>query len=83
MNKIKSGIFPKLYYASETDYLFFEGDYLPVGYAKAALIFTFIFSGIGTLIWRKQLDDDISKMQKYPRTILFIEAETLLIRLSR
>ena len=83
MNKIKSGIFPKLYYASETDYLFFEGDYLPVGYAQAALIFTFIFSGIGTLIWRKQLDDDISKMQKYPRTILFIEAETLLIRLSR
>ena len=62
LNKIKSGIFPKLYYASETDYLFFEGDYLPVGYAKVALIFTFIFSGIGTLIWRKQLDDDISKM---------------------
>ena len=62
LNKIKSGIFPKLYYASETDYLFFEGDYLPVGYAQAALIFTFIFSGIGTLIWRKQLDDDISKM---------------------
>ena len=79
----KNPIFPKLYYASETDYLFFEGDYLPVGYAQAALIFTFIFSGIGTLIWRKQLDDDISKMQKYPRTILFIEAETLLIRLSR
>jgi len=62
LDKIKSGDFPKLYYSSKTDYLFFEGDYLPVGYAQAALIFTFIFSGIGTLIWRKQLDDDISKM---------------------
>ena len=62
LDKIKSGYFPKLYYSSKTDYLFFEGDYLPVGYAQAALIFTFIFSGIGTLIWRKQLDDDISKM---------------------
>lgn len=62
LNKIKSGIFPKLYYASETDYLFFEGDYLPVGYAEAVLIFTLIFSVGGAFIWRKQLDDDISKM---------------------
>ena len=44
LDKIKSGYFPKLYYSSKTDYLFFEGDYLPVGYAQAALIFTFIFS---------------------------------------
>ena len=36
LNKIKSGIFPKLYYASETDYLFFEGDYLPVCTLSAA-----------------------------------------------
>lgn len=62
LDKIKPGDFPKLYYSSKTDYLFFEGDYLPIGYAQAALIFTFIFSGIGTFIWRKQLDDDISKM---------------------
>lgn len=33
LNKIMSGNFPKLYYTSETDYLFFEGDYLPIGYA--------------------------------------------------
>ena len=54
LDKIKSGDFPKLYYSSETDYLFFEGDYLPVGYAKAALLFTIIFTIIGTLIWRKE-----------------------------
>lgn len=60
--KIKSGDFPKLYYSSKTDYLFFEGDYLPVGYAKAALLFTIIFPVIGTLIWRKELDNDIRTM---------------------
>ena len=62
LNKIKSGNFPKLYYASETDYLFFEGDYFPVGYAEATLIFTLIFPAAGAFIWRKQLDEDISKM---------------------
>lgn len=62
LNKIKSGDFPKLYYAPETDYLFFEGDYLPVGYAQATLLFTIFFTVLGVLIWRKQLDDDISKM---------------------
>ena len=45
-----------------TDYLFFEGDYLPVGYAKAALLFTFVFPIIGTLIWRKELNNDIRTM---------------------
>lgn len=60
--KIKSGNFPKLYYSSKTDYLFFEGDYLPVGYAKAALLFSIIFPVIGTLIWRKELDNDIRTM---------------------
>ena len=63
MDKIKSGDFPKLYYSSKTDYLFFEGDYLPVGYAKAALLFTFVFPIIGTLIWRKELNNDIRTMQ--------------------
>lgn len=62
MNKIKSGDFPKLYYSSKTDYLFFEGDYLPVGYAQATLLFTIILSAIGTLIWRKELDNDIRTM---------------------
>ena len=62
LDKIKSGDFPKLYYSSETDYLFFEGDYLPVGYAKAALLFTIIFTIIGTLIWRKELNNDIRTM---------------------
>ena len=51
-----------LYYSSKTDYLFFEGDYLPVGYAKAALLFTFVFPIIGTLIWRKELNNDIRTM---------------------
>ena len=60
--EIKSGDFPKLYYSSKTDYLFFEGDYLPVGYAKAALLFSIIFPVIGTLIWRKELDNDIRTM---------------------
>lgn len=62
LDKIKSGKFPKLYYSSKTDYLFFEGDYLPVGYAKATLIFTIIFPIIGTIIWRKELDNDIRTM---------------------
>ena len=62
LNKIKSGDFPKLYYSSKTDYLFFEGDYLPVGYAQATLLFTIILSAIGTLIWRKELDNDIRTM---------------------
>ena len=62
LDKIKSGYFPKLYYSSKTDYLFFEGDYLPVGYAKAALLFTIIFPFIGTLIWRKELNNDIRTM---------------------
>ena len=62
LDKIKSGDFPKLYYSSETDYLFFEGDYLPVGYAEAALLFTIIFTIIGTLIWRKELNNDIRTM---------------------
>lgn len=62
LDKIKSGDFPKLYYSSKTDYLFFEGDYLPVGYAKAALLFTFVFPIIGTLIWRKELNNDIRTM---------------------
>ena len=53
---------PKLYYSSKTDYLFFEGDYLPVGYAQAALLFTFVFPIIGTLIWRKELNNDIRTM---------------------
>lgn len=42
--------------------IFFEGDYLPVGYAKAALLFTIIFTIIGTLIWRKELNNDIRTM---------------------
>lgn len=58
LNKIKFGRFPKL----KTDYLFFEGDYLPVGYAQATLLFTIILSAIGTLIWRKELDNDIRTM---------------------
>lgn len=62
LDKIKSGDFPKLYYSSKTDYLFFEGDYLPAGYAKAALLFTILFPVIGTLIWRKELDNDIRTM---------------------
>lgn len=62
LNKIKEGDFPKLYYAPETDYLFFEGDYLPVGYAEAVLMFTIFFTVAGVLIWRKQLDDDIGAM---------------------
>ena len=62
LDKIKSGYFPKLYYSSKTDYLFFEGDYLPVGYAKAALLFTIIFPFIDTLIWRKELNNDIRTM---------------------
>lgn len=62
LDKIKSGDFPKLYYSSKNDYLFFEGDYLPVGYAKSALLFTILFPVIGTLIWRKELDNDIRTM---------------------
>ena len=62
LNKIKSGDFPKLYYSSKTDYLFFEGDYLPAGYAQATLLFTIILPTIGTLIWRKELDNDIRTM---------------------
>lgn len=62
LDKIKSGNFPKLYYASETDYLFFEGDYLPVGYAVAALLFSIIIPLVGSLIWRKELDNDIRTM---------------------
>lgn len=62
LDRIKSGDFPKLYYSSKTDYLFFEGDYLPVGYAKAALLFTILFPVIGILIWRKELDNDIRAM---------------------
>ncbi len=62
LDKIKSGDFPKLYYSSKNDYLFFEGDYLPVGYAQAALLFTFVFPIIGTLIWRKELNNDIRTM---------------------
>ena len=62
LNKIKSGDFPKLYYSSKTDYLFFEGDYLPVGYAQATLLFSIILPTIGTLIWRKELDNDIRTM---------------------
>lgn len=62
LDRIKSGDFPKLYYSSKTDYLFFEGDYLPVGYAKAALLFTIIIPVIGILIWRKELDNDIRTM---------------------
>ena len=61
-NKIKSGDIPKLYYSSKTDYLFFEGDYLPVGYAQVSLFFTVFFTVAGTLIWRKELDDDIRTM---------------------
>lgn len=62
LERIKSGDFPKLYYYSKTDYLFFEGDYLPVGYAKVALLFTILFPVIGILIWRKELDNDIRTM---------------------
>lgn len=62
LNRVKSGSFPKLYYSSKTDYLFFEGDYLPVGYAKAALLFTIVFPTIGVLFWRKELDNDIRTM---------------------
>ena len=62
LDKIKTGNNPNLYYISKADYLFFEGDYLPVGYAKAALLFTILFPVIGTLIWRKELDNDIRTM---------------------
>ena len=44
MDKIKAGEIPKLYYSSKTEYLFFEDDYLPIGYAQAALLFTIFFS---------------------------------------
>ena len=37
LDKIKSGDFPKLYYSSKTDYLFFEGDYLPVNGRSATV----------------------------------------------
>lgn len=33
-----------------------------MGYAKAALLFTILFPVIGTLIWRKELDNDIRTM---------------------
>lgn len=62
LDKIETGEFPKLYYSSKTDYLFFEGDYLPIGYAHAVLLFTIIFPTIGVLIWRKELDNDIRTM---------------------
>lgn len=62
MDKIKSGDIPELYYSSETDCLFFEGDYMPVGYAEVALLITVVFPLIGALVYRKQLDDDISTM---------------------
>lgn len=62
LDKIKSENISNLYYFSKADYLFFEGDYLPVGYAKAALLFTILFPVIGTLIWRKELDNDIRTM---------------------
>ena len=62
LDQIKSGDFPKLYYSSQTDYLFFEGDYLPVGYAESALLFTIIFTAIGTFVWRKELDNDVRTM---------------------
>ena len=60
--KIKAGEIPKLYYSSKTDYLFFEDDYLPIGYAQAALLFTIIFPTIGIIVWRKELDNDIRTM---------------------
>lgn len=50
LDKIKSGDFPNLYYSSKTDYLFFEGDYLPIGYAEVALLFTIIFPTVGIVI---------------------------------
>lgn len=62
LDKIKSGDFPNLYYSSKTDYLFFEGDYLPIGYAEVALLFTIIFPTVGILIWRKELNNDIRTM---------------------
>ncbi len=42
--------------------LFFEDDYLPIGYAQAALLFTIIFPTIGIIVWRKELDNDIRTM---------------------
>ena len=62
LDKIKAGEIPKLYYSSKTDYLFFEDDYLPIGYAQAALLFTVIFPTIGIIVWRKELDNDIRTM---------------------
>lgn len=62
LEQIKSGDFPKLYYSSQTDYLFFEGDYLSVGYAESALLFTIIFTAIGTFVWRKEFDNDVRTM---------------------
>lgn len=62
LSKIKSGNFPKLYYSAKMDYLFFEGDFMPIGYAEAALLFTIIFTTAGILIWRKELDNDIRTM---------------------
>ena len=62
LDKIKAGEIPKLYYSSKTDYLFFEDDYLPIGYAQAALLFTIIFPTIGIIVWRKELDNDIRTM---------------------
>lgn len=62
LDKIRAGEIPKLYYSSKTDYLFFEDDYLPIGYAQAALLFTIIFPTIGIIVWRKELDNDIRTM---------------------
>lgn len=62
LDKIKSGDMPKLYYSSETDCLFFEGDYMPVGYAGVALLCTIVFPLIGAWVYRKQMDDDVSSM---------------------
>lgn len=56
LDKIKAGKIPKLYYSSKT---FFEDDYLPIGSAQAALLFTIISPTIGIIVWRKELDNDI------------------------
>ena len=56
-NKIKSGDIPQLYYSSKTDYLFFEGDYLSVGYAQVSINKEF-FESIENQ-WKKQDEKEI------------------------
>jgi hypothetical protein len=53
---------PLLYYYKDKDVVFYKGQYMPFPYVYLTYIAAFIFPFFGFIVYRKELNNNISKM---------------------